>query len=102
VSIRRPIPDIAAAVERVIAAPPTALDGRPVVEVQQPADDILVLHLEGDARVVVRPSGTEPKLKTYLQVVVDDFDDYDTAKAAAADDIESLRRDLVGVLGLGD
>jgi phosphomannomutase len=101
-SIRAPIPDIRAAVERFVAAPPASLAGRAVTSLDHPADDILVLHLEGDARVVVRPSGTEPKLKTYLQVVVDDFDDYDTAKAAAADDIESLRRDLVGVLGLGD
>ncbi|GAA2079826.1 phospho-sugar mutase [Pseudolysinimonas kribbensis] len=31
-----------------------------------PPNDILRLHLEGGARVIVRPSGTEPKLKCYL------------------------------------
>jgi phosphomannomutase len=31
---------------------------------------VVVLQLEGGGRVVVRPSGTEPKVKCYLQVVL--------------------------------
>ena len=34
-----------------------------------PPTDGLRLSLEGGARVVVRPSGTEPKLKCYIEVV---------------------------------
>ena len=102
ISLRRPVPEIRAAVARIVAEPPTELDGRAVRSIDRPADDILVLHLDGDARVVVRPSGTEPKLKTYLQVVVDDFDDYATAKAEAASQLEGLRRALESALGLGD
>lgn len=30
--------------------------------------DVLEFHLEGDAKIIVRPSGTEPKLKMYLSV----------------------------------
>ncbi len=34
-----------------------------------PHSDVLIYHLAGDARVIVRPSGTEPKLKCYYEVV---------------------------------
>ncbi|WP_309620298.1 phospho-sugar mutase [Salinibacterium sp.] len=33
---------------------------------QYPAGDILRIHLSGGSRVIVRPSGTEPKLKVYI------------------------------------
>src|SRR4051794_38357574 len=67
---------IAGAMERVRATPPTELAGRRVSEVRDlladpgplPASDVVVLCTDG-ARAVVRPSGTEPKLKAYLEVV---------------------------------
>lgn len=34
-----------------------------------PPSDLLRFHLEGGARAIVRPSGTEPKLKCYLDTV---------------------------------
>lgn len=33
-----------------------------------PKSDVLKYLLEGNCSVVVRPSGTEPKLKTYISV----------------------------------
>ncbi|MCB9639237.1 MAG: phospho-sugar mutase [Myxococcales bacterium] len=35
----------------------------------QSARNVLVFHLEGGTRVVLRPSGTEPKAKLYIEVV---------------------------------
>ena len=42
-----------------------------------PSSDVLMYHLADQSRVVVRPSGTEPKLKCYYQVVQSIHDDID-------------------------
>lgn len=49
-------------------ASPLALTGEAVRPPLPPAD-MLVFHLEHGDRVIVRPSGTEPKLKVYLEVI---------------------------------
>jgi phosphomannomutase len=61
------------------AAPPKELAGLAVTLLEDlalgspglPPTDGLRLLLEGGTRVVVRPSGTEPKLKCYLEVVTE-------------------------------
>ncbi len=69
---------IAAAMDRLRAQPPTSLGGLDVVSADDlslgspdlPPTDGLRYHLAEGARVIVRPSGTEPKIKCYLEVVV--------------------------------
>jgi phosphomannomutase len=98
---------ITAAIARVRADPPTMIAGRPV----QRMDD-LELGVDGlpptdglrftlpDGRVVIRPSGTEPKLKCYLQVVVPVTGSIAAARATARLELDALRSDVAGVLGL--
>jgi phosphomannomutase len=69
----------AATVARVRAAPPAEIAGLAVETFTDhlkgghdlPPSDLLVLDLAGGGRVLLRPSGTEPKLKAYLEVVGD-------------------------------
>ncbi|MFB9216486.1 phospho-sugar mutase [Vibrio sinaloensis] len=58
----------------------TFADGR-VENIDLPASDVLIYHLSGGARVIVRPSGTEPKLKCYYEVV-EAFDEQDSFEQA--------------------
>jgi phosphomannomutase len=61
---------IAGAMSRLRARPPERLLGRPVsVSDLAPDNDVVILRFEG-GRVVVRPSGTEPKCKAYLELVM--------------------------------
>ncbi|OLQ94196.1 phosphoglucomutase [Vibrio ponticus] len=73
--------------EKLRANPPTAIAGRAVESTEDlkslqkiyadgntqnidlPPSDVLIYHLSGGARVIVRPSGTEPKLKCYYEVI---------------------------------
>ncbi|PFG33716.1 phospho-sugar mutase [Sanguibacter antarcticus] len=63
---------------RLREAPPTTLAGSPVTEIVDlaegsallPPTDGLRLVAEDGTRVIVRPSGTEPKVKCYLEVIV--------------------------------
>jgi phosphomannomutase len=66
-----------------------------------PPGDVIVLELDG-GRAVVRPSGTEPKLKAYLEVVlpVAAGADVEAVRADARVSLEALRSDLATVLGL--
>jgi phosphomannomutase len=67
-----------------------------------PPTDGLRFRLADGARVVVRPSGTEPKLKCYLEVVVpvDEEAGVDAARISAAARLDALGRDIEAALGL--
>jgi phosphomannomutase len=58
------------AMARLRAEPPERLLGRQVsVTDLAPDNDVMILRFDG-GRVVVRPSGTEPKCKAYLELVI--------------------------------
>ncbi len=55
-----------------------------------PPSDILRYDLEGDARVIVRPSGTEPKVKVYIDTVAATPADAQALVDALADAVRPL------------
>ena len=93
---------ISAAMARLRRQPPTVLIGRPVRSTEDllPESDVVLLRADR-VRVVVRPSGTEPKLKAYLEIVVPVGDEpVAAARARAAEQLAALRAQLAGDLGI--
>ena len=101
---------IAAIMDRLRADPPEAIAGLDVARHLDwapgidglPPSNVLGYELDGGGRILVRPSGTEPKIKFYLETV--------TAVDASDTDLERLRlradadlsRLLESILELGD
>lgn len=94
-------------------SPPSVLAGSPVDSVRDlaegldglPPTDGVVLLTADDTRVIVRPSGTEPKVKCYIEVVspVDPDASANTlsaARVAARDRLAQVQTDLRTALGL--
>jgi phosphomannomutase len=98
---------IADAMARLRAQSPTSVAGRDVLRMDDlelgvdglpPTDGLrFTLH---DARVIIRPSGTEPKLKCYLQVVVPVTGALADAHAAARTELDALRGSVAEILAL--
>ncbi len=98
------------------ANPPKQLGGSPVTLVKDYADlncteiatgkvtkmdfpttsNVLQYFTEDGSKVSVRPSGTEPKIKFYMEVKghMAAKEDFDAAEKAAAEKIELLKKDL--------
>jgi phosphomannomutase len=94
--------EIGRAMTRARQNPPASLLGAPVTEVADllPDNDVLTFRTAG-TRVVIRPSGTEPKLKAYLEVVEPVTQgDLETARTAAAASLITLRGEIAAILGI--
>ena len=103
------------AVERIRKEPPHTLAGQPVVVTDLregaegivdlaggraercpgepiPPANVLIWHVGGDARVMIRPSGTEPEIKIYAEVVrpVRSRGELGVARAGTASHVDQL------------
>ncbi|MBC2933767.1 phospho-sugar mutase [Nocardioides sp. zg-1228] len=102
---------IPATMQRLRATPPRSLGGLAVERVEDlsegsdrlpPTDGMRYTLAEG-GRVIVRPSGTEPKVKCYLEVVVPVGDGpgeggVDAARIAAVGRLDAITADLRGTV----
>ncbi|CAA9221339.1 MAG: Probable phosphomannomutase pmmB [uncultured Blastococcus sp.] len=96
---------ISDAMARVRSAPPASLLGREVAYTDLALEDppVDAVRLLGDGvRVIVRPSGTEPKLKAYLETVVPVHEDAGliAARGRGEDELDQLRAEIAATLGL--
>jgi phosphomannomutase len=84
-------------------SPPTRIAGKAIVaisdllelkkkftngteeEIDLPKSDVLTYYLEDDSRIIVRPSGTEPKLKCYYETIhpISDGSSFSHAQSSA-------------------
>ena len=98
--------------QRLRSRPPEVLGGLAVQGVDDlslgdgglPPTEGLRYRLAERSRVVVRPSGTEPKLKCYLEVVVpveaEKDGGVDAARIVALQRLDAVRKDLARAAGL--
>jgi phosphomannomutase len=80
------------------SAPPASLGGAEVTQ-DNPAPDIIRLRAEG-LRVIIRPSGTEPKVKAYLEIVepVASREALAEARTGATERMSALRDEVAALL----
>ncbi|MDQ6948314.1 MAG: phospho-sugar mutase, partial [Actinomycetota bacterium] len=100
---------IRAVVQRLRADPPSELDGLPVTKVVDllqgtadlPPTEGVVLYLGDPVRIIVRPSGTEPKVKVYFEVVEPVHDrQVAQARARGTATVARLKHAMAAITGL--
>ncbi|WP_288798804.1 phospho-sugar mutase [uncultured Arsenicicoccus sp.] len=99
-----------ALMERLRGERPETIAGSPVERLDDlaagvgglPPTDGLRYHLADDSRVIVRPSGTEPKVKVYLEAIepVDGAGDLARARATAAERLAAIKVDMAALTAL--
>ena len=103
------VAQIPALMSRLLATPPATLAGSTVVSTDDmnkgfmglPPTNGLHLAAKSGARVIIRPSGTEPKVKAYLEVIEPSIGgDVRSARARAQSAMAELRADVEALLGV--
>ena len=101
------VAQIPALMSSLLAMPPVALAGSPVVSTDDMNEGFagllptngLHLATESGARVIIRPSGTEPKVKAYLEVIEPSIGgDVGAARARARRVLTQLTADVEALL----
>nr|WP_269329594.1 phospho-sugar mutase [Kineosporia babensis] len=100
--------EIAQMLERIAQRPPATLAGSVVKSAEDlsagvdglPGTPGLRYRTADGDRVIIRPSGTEPKLKCYLEVVVPAADSVPAARLAAAQRLARITTDVQQALGI--
>lgn len=104
---------IVSILKKLEKAPPEELGGKPVVSVADyekrvrliykenrkedltlPKTSMMEINLEGGSKIFIRPSGTEPKLKTYLMIQRPISKDVPLSIKEAKDEAETLKKAL--------
>jgi phosphomannomutase len=100
------VPADATVMPRLRTEPPALIGGEPVEVTdllerrgQQRTD--AMIYTGERARVAIRPSGTEPKIKAYLEIRLPPSDDVPAARVLAARLLDELRSDVVELLQRG-
>ncbi len=83
-------------------SPPSHIGGRPINAIDDllapkdglPPTDGVRVWLDGNVRIIIRPSGTEAKVKCYIEVITQGVN----ARADAASIIASLKPDLTALV----
>ncbi|MFW7414388.1 phospho-sugar mutase [Demequina sp. SO4-18] len=102
------VAEIPALMSRLLAEPPASLAGSAVASTDDmnegfqglPPTNGLHLATESGARVIIRPSGTEPKVKAYLEVIAPVDGDVGPARASAERAMADLEADVKKALGV--
>jgi phosphomannomutase len=104
--------ELLAAVDRVGSIPPDVIGGLEVTEVTDyrvgeearpiwlGQQDLIEATLGSNGRILVRPSGTEPKLKIYVDLSGDAGSDHETAHTRLSEKARSLAAEMGEWLGL--
>jgi phosphomannomutase len=93
------------AMQKLRQSPLQEINGDPIVRMDDylnkgdlPPSDFLIYHFADGSRLMVRPSGTEPKIKVYCGIVENTFDSLEEGLKKAHDRADAYLREVLRIL----